>query len=114
LPPAHEAGGIDTWTEQSPANVERVAEAREAFGFDTGALAPNSFSKDNPVRTGHPPLRVKALTSASAANVSAGYERRGKEERGNVETAPTSSGDLKANKQASGRNKDLNDLNPLS
>ncbi|PSQ83098.1 MAG: hypothetical protein BRD44_05705 [Bacteroidetes bacterium QS_7_67_15] len=112
---ARTTGDIDIWIEQSPANAERVRVALGEFGFDTEVLEPGSLLKeDQIVRMGYPPLRVEVMTSVSGVNFSDCYERRVEGELGEVETSLIGLDDLKANKRASGRLKDLNDLEKLS
>jgi predicted nucleotidyltransferase len=107
-------GDIDIWVEQSPVNAERVSDALNAFGFDPGVLAPGTFLKDNQlVRMGHPPFRVEVMTSPSGVDFAACYERRVEDEIEGAAVPFISLSDLKQNKQASGRTKDLNDLEQL-
>lgn len=59
---------------------------------------------------GNPPLRIEVLTSASGVEFSACYAKRILEIIDGVEVPIIALDDLKQNKQASGRLKDLNDL----
>lgn len=62
---------------------------------------------------GRPPLRVDVLTTPSGVDFAACYERRVEGKLGDVETSIISLDDLKESKRASGRHKDLNDLEQL-
>lgn len=107
-------GDIDIWVEQSEENARRVVEALDAFGFGVAALDPTLFLKDHQVtRMGRPPLRVDVLTTPSGVDFAACYERRVEGKLGDVETSIISLDDLKESKRASGRHKDLNDLEQL-
>lgn len=107
-------GDIDIWVENSPANAERISAALNDFGFGTDSLAPGTFTKDNQViRMGHPPFRVKVLTSPSGVDFATCYERRVEDELQGVPVRFISLRDLRQNKEASGRTKDLNDLEQL-
>ncbi len=107
-------GDIDIWIERSEENAQRVAEALRAFGFDVPALKPALFTKaDQIVRMGHPPLRVEMLTSASGVAFAECYESRIEDTLGGVRTQIIGLECLKKNKRASGRHKDLDDLEHL-
>ena len=107
-------GDIGIWVEQSETNALRVVEALDAFGFSVPALKPDLFLQDNQIiRMGRPPLRAEVLTSASGVEFAACYERRVRGEMGDVEASLISLDDLKENKRASGRHKDLDDLERL-
>ena len=62
---------------------------------------------------GVPPLRIELLTGASGVEFEGCYSRRTVVSFGEVEVSLISLEDLKTNKAASGRFKDLNDLEHL-
>ena len=107
-------GDIDIWIERTAENAWRVVEALRSFGFDIPALHPELFMKpDQLVRMGYPPLRVEILTSASGVEFAACYAERVEDELGGTEASIIGLDCLKANKRASGRHKDLSDLEHL-
>ena len=83
------------------------------FGFvEAGAV---SFLEPRKIiRMGVPPLRLEILTSISGADFDECYARRIEAELDDVAVNLIGLEDLKRNKQASGRLKDLLDLEQLS
>jgi hypothetical protein len=107
-------GDLDVWIERTDDNAVRVVEALRAFGFDVAALRPELFlEEDRIVRMGHPPLRVEILTSASGVAFGDCYEERIVDTLGGAQADIIGLQCLKANKRASGRHKDLDDLENL-
>jgi hypothetical protein len=92
--------------------VAKVIAALAEFGF-TG-VEPGLFAKDKQVlRMGVPPLRIELLTGVSGLEFADCYAARLVASLGEVEVSLISLEDLKINKAASGRYKDLNDLEHL-
>lgn len=107
-------GDIDLWIRSTEANGQQVVAALRAFGFNVPALKPGLFLKpDQVVRMGHPPLRVEILTSISGVDFDACYPNRTEDTLGEVEVSLIGLDCLKENKRASGRHKDLDDLEHL-
>ena len=107
-------GDIDIWIERNRENTQRTVEALREFGFDVPVLQPALLMKpDQIVRMGYPPLRVEILTSASGVEFTACYESRIEDELGDVAASIIGLACLKKNKRASGRHKDLSDLEHL-
>ncbi len=107
-------GDLDLWIEQTEENADRVVGALRAFGFDVPELEAALFlDEDRIVRMGHPPLRVEILTSASGVAFGDCYEERIVETLGGAQADIIGLQCLKANKRASGRHKDLDDLENL-
>lgn len=105
---------LDIWVAISEVNACRIVEALRDFGFDLPELQPQLFlQEDRIVRLGHPPLRIKLMTSASGVEFSACHARRVIDTLGSVRVSILSLADLKANKRAAGRHKDLDDLENL-
>ena len=65
------------------------------------------------VRMGNPPLRIEILTAISGVDFEDSYENRIEEVLDGVEVSIISLRDLRKNKRASGRAKDLDDLEHL-
>ena len=103
---------MDIWVEICPENVEKVIAALADFGFN--GVEPELFAKDKQVlRMGVPPLRIELLTGVSGVEFASCYAARLVANLGEVEVSLISLEDLKINKAASGRYKDLNDLEHL-
>jgi predicted nucleotidyltransferase len=107
-------GDLDLWIEQTETNADRVVDALRAFGFDVPTLESTLFlEKDRIVRMGRPPLRVEIFSSVSGVDFAPCYDERVIDELDGVEAAIIGLECLKKNKRASGRHKDLDDLEHL-
>ena len=103
---------IDLWVETGAENVAKLISALAAFGF--AGVEPELFAKDEQViRMGVPPLRIELLTSVSGVTFEDCYPARTQATLDEVEVSLIGLKDLKTNKAASGRYKDLNDLEHL-
>lgn len=107
-------GDLDIWLAMSPENAEQVVEALSEFGFATQNLRRELFLKENQiVQMGVPPMRIDLLTTISGLNFAECYSRHISAEIDDITVAMISLDDLKTNKAASGRHKDLDDLENL-
>ena len=108
-------GDMDVWVESTEENAVRLVQALKAFGFDVPKLDPDLFvDPDRVVRMGHPPLRIEILTSVTGVSFGECYSSR--VEEGLEDGTPIHFIGLKKlreNKRASGRHKDLDDLENL-
>ena len=105
---------MDIWIARHPANAARMVAALRAFGFDTPQLSANLFLEgENIVRLGVPPIRIEILTAISGVNFAECYAARVFTNMDGVAVNLISLPHLKINKQASGRHKDLDDLEHL-
>ncbi len=106
-------GDMDIWIANTPANAARAAAAVRQFGF--ARAAENDFAQpDKVIRMGLPPLRIEVLTSVSGLEFASAFARRLRAEVDGVPVNLIGLEDLKANKKACGRLKDLVDLEQLS
>jgi hypothetical protein len=107
-------GDMDIWVAATPENESRLAEALTAFGFSQEAIASEfTLSENKVIRMGVPPMRIDLLTSASGVRFSDCSARDLVRNLDGVDVRIISLADLRANKQAAGRLKDLNDLENL-
>lgn len=107
-------GDIDIWIAINQANAERMIEVLRQFGFDMPDLTPKIFlTPQNIVRMGYPPMRIEVATSISGVDFSECYAERVVDVIDGIKVNIISLERLKQNKQASGRYKDLNDLENL-
>jgi len=105
---------MDIWIAMHPQNAERMVAVLRAFGFDTPKLSPDLFVQDHSiVRMGVPPIRIEILTTISGVQFAACYAERIVATIDEVEVNLISLHHLKVNKQASGRYKDLDDIEHL-
>ena len=105
---------LDVWIAGTPENAARVMEAIGAFGFDLPELQPALFLDPRRiVRFGVPPFRIEIMTSIDGVHFDACRSRALDFELGGVSVPVISLADLKVNKRAAGRHKDLADLENL-
>ncbi|MDB5328845.1 MAG: hypothetical protein JWM57_4414 [Phycisphaerales bacterium] len=107
-------GDIDFWIETSVENAHRVHRVLQQFGMADSGLKAERFTVPNKVHMfGRVPIRIDLLTGPSGVEFSACYARRQVAEVDGVEIPIISLADLRMNKSASGRDKDLIDLKHL-
>ena len=105
---------IDIWVASSPQNAQRIIRALKEFGFDVPELNPDLFLKpESIVRMGVPPLRIELSTTISGVGFSECYQGRVTEAIDGITVSIINLADLKKNKKASGRHRDLDDLERL-
>lgn len=105
---------IDVWIAINAKNAERVVAALQEFGFNTPDLSASLFMEKNKIiRMGMPPMRIEISTTISGVAFDECYRERVIDQLDGVQVSIISLHHLKINKQASGRHKDLNDLENL-
>ena len=101
-------GDIDFWVAPTPENAQRVIKALADFGFRFPNLTAEDFlNEDNVVQLGYPPLRIDLMTAASGLTFEEAYARKQVIRIDDLPINLVSLADLRKNKQASGRSKDL-------
>lgn len=107
-------GDIDIWIAVNAINAERMVDVLRAFGFALPNLSPQLFlDTKNMVRMGMPPVRIEILNEISGVRFDECYARRETPHIDGISINVIALDDLKQNKKASGRFKDLNDLENL-
>ena len=107
-------GDMDVWIAPSPENAARVAQAVVEFGFPAEDVPVSLFTESGRiVRMGTPPMRLEIVTAISGVEFESCYVRRISVDIDGVPVKIIGLEDLKTNKKASGRHKDLNDLEQL-
>lgn len=105
---------LDIWVRPTPENAERVVKAIREFGFDVPMLNVQQFVTPRKiVRFGLPPARIEVLNSISGITFDDCYGDCVTADINGVEIPVISLKHLKENKSASGRMKDLADLDYL-
>lgn len=105
---------MDVWVSRSLANAEKIVACLRAFGFDLPELSVEIFMKeDQVVRMGNAPMRIEILTDIDGVIFSECAQRSTTETIGGQQVPVISLDDLKTNKRASGRHKDIADLDNL-
>jgi hypothetical protein len=104
-------GDLDVWIAMQPENAGRVVKALKEFGF-TAPLG--KFLEENSVvRMGVPPNRVEILTTIDGVSFEECYPLRVTSLIDGISVNVISLPHLRLNKKASGRLKDLSDLENL-
>lgn len=107
-------GDMDIVIRATEGNAERVVAAIRDFGFDAPELdAADLLHPRRILRMGSPPLRIEVMNEIDGVEFE-GCRRRALEiDLGGVTVPVISLADLRANKLAVGRHKDLDDLENL-
>ena len=105
---------IDIWVAIQKENAEKLVAVLREFGFDAPQLTAALFLRQNQIiRMGNPPMRIELLTTISGVRFEECYSERTVDVIDDVEVQIINLEHLKRNKQASGRQKDLDDLEHL-
>ena len=105
---------MDIWIAIQKENAEKMVTVLKEFGFNTPQLAADLFLAENQIiRMGTPPMRIELLTTISGVRFEECYSERIIGVIDDVEVQIINLEHLKRNKQASGRPKDLDDLEHL-
>ena len=107
-------GDMDIWIAMSPENARKTVTVLRQFGFAMPELSEDLFLQENRIiRMGLPPMRVEVATTISGVDFTVCYRNRIADFVDGIEVNIINLKDLKQNKQASGRAKDLDDLEHL-
>jgi predicted nucleotidyltransferase len=107
-------GDMDIWIAVDYDNAEKTATTLIEFGMSQKEVTKELFLEQNKVvRMGFSPVRIEIITGASGVVFEECYSRRKTVAIDDIEINILSLEDLKINKQASGRHKDLDDLEHL-
>lgn len=109
-------GDIDVWIERSPENAARVWLALDAFGAPAAALGVRPADLETPdvvIQIGLPPRRIDLLTGVSGLEFDEAWTDRVVHRIDQLDVPFLGREALISNKRASGRSKDLGDLEAL-
>lgn len=107
-------GDMDIWIAQTPANAHKVSDALQMFGFGKDDVPAVLFLEPGRMfRMGNPPLRIELLTDISGVTFADCWARREEATLSGIPVSIIDVQSLKTNKRASGRHKDLSDLENL-
>ncbi len=111
---ARATADLDVWIAVNPINAEKVVRALRRFGMNTPDLTPDLFLEEGKIaRMGVPPLRIEIQTGVSGVDFESCYKRRQRVDVRGFDVNIIDLEDLKANKRAANRFKDLDDLEHL-
>lgn len=106
---------MDIWVAIHPDNAQKLVSALKAFGLNDPNLTPELFlQKPKIIRMGFPPMRLEISTSISGVDFEECYQTRIVDTLDDIEVNLIDLAHLKKNKKASGRAKDIADLENLS
>lgn len=107
-------GDMDVWVSAEPANAAKLVDVVLEFGFDVPELTPELFTEPGVVvRLGEPPFRIELLNQISGVSFEECYAARVIGRVDGLEVPVIGLEHLRQNKAASGRHKDLDDLEHL-
>jgi predicted nucleotidyltransferase len=107
-------GDMDIWIEMSESNSINIVSAFRDFGMPDETISKDLFLEKNKViRIGVPPVRLEVITSASGVDFNECYSDREVVEIDGIPINLISLQDLKKNKRAAGRHKDMEDMEHL-
>ena len=105
---------LDIWVNISQQNAAKIEKALREFGFTPAALTLDLFLvRNNMIRMGLPPIRIEILTTISGVEFESCYKEREMIQIEEIPVPVISLAHLRQNKAASGRAKDLADLENL-
>lgn len=105
---------LDVWVWADPSNTHRLMTALDEFGFGQLGLSAEDFTDaDTVVQLGREPQRIDILTFATGLEFSEAYEQRMTISLHGTPVPFLSLDDLRRNKAATGRLRDLADLADL-
>ena len=107
-------GDLDVFVRSDPANAKRIISALAEFGFGSLGLKPEDFERPNQiVQLGVPPVRIDLITGITGVSWDEAAADAVPADLDNVPVRFISRKHLVMNKRATGRKKDLADLEAL-
>ena len=107
-------GDIDFWVAISRENAEKIIVVLRDFGMGVLALQAEDFMKEDMIiQIGYEPNRIDILTSVTGISFEECYSQKVRAEFDDITVDFLDIRNLKINKAASGRGKDLGDLENL-
>jgi predicted nucleotidyltransferase len=104
-------GDLDIWLNPTTVNAEKIIKVIKDFGFGTIDFKINDFTTpNNIIQLGYPPLRIDLLTNIDGVSFEECYQNRKEINIEGLVINFISYHDLVKNKKASGRHKDLDDI----
>jgi hypothetical protein len=108
-------GDLDIWINANGETAAKMIEVLDEFGFGSLGLRQEDFMESgNVIQMGYPPFRIDILTKADGVDFVECYRNRAVVEHDGVVMPIMDINSLRKNKAASGRPKDLEDLQNLT
>lgn len=105
--------GLDVWVGTDSANIEKLLGVLRQFGFNNPQLEQWKTNPEKTLRMGHAPVRIEVLTSIAGVDFAEAFRSRVNDVLDGIRDSLISRPDLRTNKKAAGRLKDLADLENL-
>jgi hypothetical protein len=107
-------GDIDFWIKPTELNAKKIITTLVEFGFEGYDISKEDFVKeDSVIQLGYPPNRIDLLTGVTGLTFDDCYNKKNRVEIAEIEVNFISLFHLRLNKEQTGRDKDINDLNNL-
>jgi len=107
-------GDLDVWVEATPGNARRVMQGLAAFGAPLGEISEADFTRTGVTyQIGVPPGRVDILTELTGLTFTDAWPARVRHAFGPVEVDFIGRAAFIRNKRATGRPKDLGDIESM-
>lgn len=107
-------GDLDIWINSSGGNAVKILNVLNDFGFGSLGLKTEDFTKKNQVvQLGYPPLRINILNSLSGVTFQEAYSNRINAQIKGITIWVIGLDEFRKNKLATGRKKDLGDIELL-
>lgn len=107
-------GDMDIWIAVNETNALKISNVIIEFGMPKEIVDKKMFLvKDKVIRMGNPPVRIEVITGVSGLDFDNCYSRKVTADIDELSVYIISLNDLKINKKAAGRHKDLDDLEHL-
>lgn len=107
-------GDLDVWLNPIRENADRIVQCIEEFGFGSFNLSSDDFTKPGVViQLGYPPVRIDLLTEIDGVTFLSCFQNKKVVDLDGLMVNFISYTDLLKNKSASGRLRDLDDLENL-
>lgn len=108
-------GDLDIWIDANRETAVKMLETLDEFGFGSLGLRQEDFMEEgNVIQMGYPPFRIDILTQADGVEFAQCYRNRTIIEHEGMLISILSIQDLRKNKAATGRPKDMDDLQNLN
>ncbi len=104
---------LDIFYLNSPENIRRIRDILIQFGYSPDSITDDIFAEDNIVRFGHPPARIDLLNKIDGLTFPEAQTHCNHGQYGKAKVIFIGRNDLIKNKKASGRAKDLLDVETL-
>jgi len=107
-------GDLDLFVKPNPDNARRILAALAEFGFGSAGLTAEDFTRpDHVIQLGVPPVRIDLITSLTGVSWEETVAGRATGSYGDIPVHYIGRQQFIANKRATGRKRDLADLEAL-